>query len=86
MRNTNNHACVEDLRVLIEKRSSFVLESRLKKSEREVPELSASNSFRKSKIYDEPFEEVLVEECGTKACFRLMRLPNKKNASLIING
>ena len=50
MRNTNNHACVEDLRVLIEKRSSFVLESRLKKSEREVPELSASNSFRKSKI------------------------------------
>ena len=50
MRNTNNHAFVEDLRVLIEKTSSFVLESNLKQSKREVPELSASNSLRESKI------------------------------------
>jgi hypothetical protein len=55
------------------------------KSEREVTDLSASNSIRESKFYDEPFDEVLVEECGSKACFRLMRLSNKKNASLIIN-
>ena len=50
MRNTNTRACVEDLYVLIKKASSCVLESRIKKSEREAPDLGASNSIRESKI------------------------------------
>ena len=41
--------------------------------------------FAKVKFNGEPLDEVLVEECGSKACFRLMRLSNKKIASLIIN-
>ena len=86
MRNTNNHACVEDLRVSIGKSILMCTGKSSQKSEREVPDLSASNSIRESKIYDEPFDEVLVDECASKACFRLMRLSNKKNASLIINN
>ena len=41
--------------------------------------------FAKVKFNGEPLDEVLVEECGIKACFRLMKFSNKKNAPLIIN-
>ena len=50
-----------------------------------LPTSAQAIQFAKVKFYDDPFDEVLVEECGTKACFRLMRLSNKKNASFIIN-
>ena len=49
------------------------------------PSAALAIQFAKVKSNNEPFEEVLVEECGTSACFRLMKFSGKRNASLLFN-
>ena len=42
--------------------------------------------FAKSKFKDEVLDEVLIEECGTKACFSLMRFTAERDDSVIIDA
>ena len=69
----------------LERASSCVLESRLKKVNAKFPTSAQAIQFAKEKFNDEPFDEVLIEKCGTKASFCLMKFSNMKNAYLIIN-
>ena len=48
------------------------------------PSAAQAIHFAKEKFNDEPCDEVLVEECGTEACFRLMKFSGKRNASPLI--
>ena len=42
----------------------------------------AYRKFAKSKSNEDPLCEVLVEECGTEACFCLMKFSGKRNEFL----
>ena len=56
-----------------------------RKTSAKFPTSAQAIQFAKEKFNNEPFDEVLIEKCGTKACFRLMKFSNMKNASLIVN-
>ena len=48
----------------------------------EFPTAVQAIQFAKSKSNEDPLCEVIVEECGTEACFCLMKFSGKRNEFL----
>ena len=66
----------------LENRPVHVLEGSLKKFKKEFLSAQQAIDFAKTSFDNDALEEVLVEECGSKACFNLMKFSANRDVSI----